>query len=136
MEQNSYCVPWALAFVAGVTPNEVAAIIKDARVREETGRRPGRAVRAVGRSLYTSAAVLGRLGLRIVATVERPGMTVAKWAANRAKWNDKGTWLVRVAGHLVVYRDGVIYDNQRPAGIPATSYRSRVCNAWLVSGIA
>lgn len=106
-KQNGFCVPFALSFVSGKTPNEIADMI-----REERG--DGRPVRGVQAIFYK--AVLSVLGFAITATVRSPGMTVRKWAANRAKWGDKTTWLVRVAGHIVVYRDGVVYDNHRKSG--------------------
>jgi hypothetical protein len=106
---NGYCVPFALAFISGKTTDEVAAMI-----REERG--DGGPVRRVHPRHYL--AILPALGFKITARVRRPGMTIRKWAANRAKWGDKSTWLVRKAGHIMVYRDGMIYDNSHCHATP------------------
>jgi hypothetical protein len=124
---TTWCVPFALAFVSGATPAEVESII-------QMDRGTSRPVRGVRRSEYIP--LLKELGVSITATVDRPGATFRKWAANRAKWGDKSTWLIRKSGHLFVYRDGLMYDNTHPAGQPAessTMRNVRVCVAWQVS---
>ena len=104
---NNYCVPFALGKMSGKSPDEIAAL-----VRVERGR-PGR---VTGVANYVWEALIAKLGFKINVRVTRPGMTVRKWAANRAKWGDKSTWLVRVSGHLMFYCDNVLYDNHTPAG--------------------
>lgn len=126
---NSYCVPFALSFISGKTPDDIAELI-----REERG--DGRPVRGVLGMHYKP--VLRHLGFKITATVHRPRMTVRKWAANRAKWADKSTWLVRVAGHIMVYRDGIIYDNQQKAGAAHDAHEysnSHVSEAFQVGAV-
>jgi hypothetical protein len=126
-KQNGFCVPFALSFISGKTPNEVADMI-----REERG--DGRPVRGVQAVFYK--AVLHQLGFKITASVRRPGMTIAKWAANRAKWADKSTWLVTNAGHAMIYRDGVIYDNGNKGGKPSAEHpyaTARLRSAYQVS---
>ena len=128
IKQSTWCVPWAIAFVTGKTPNEIADLIK-----EERG--DGRPVRGVCQ-LHYLAVLRGALGVKITATVRFPGMTIRKWAANRAKWGDKSTWLVMNSGHMMVYRAGVIYDNASPTGLPAPIHKyagARLRDAWQVS---
>lgn len=125
---NSYCVPFALGKISGKTPDEIARMIRDER---DDG---GRAVRRVGQRHYLP--VLATLGFKITATVRRPGMMIRKWAANRAKWADKSAWLIRKEGHVMVYQDGVIYDNTKPAGMPFDTHpcaNSRLTDAWQVA---
>lgn len=127
-KQNSWCVPFALSFISGKTPNEIAELVK-----EERG--DSRAVRDVSNFIWHVVLKVA-LGFKITAEVRRPGMTIRKWAANRAKWGDKSTWLITKAGHLMVYRDGVIYDNHRPSGSPASIHHyagSRLRAALQVS---
>ena len=110
---NGFCVPFALGFISGKTPDQIAELIQ-----EERG--SSRPVRGVTPSHYLP--VIAQLGFKITATVRRPGMTIRKWAANRAKWGDKSTWLINKSGHMMVYRDGVIYDNHAKAGRPADQH--------------
>jgi hypothetical protein len=127
MKQNNWCVPFALAFISGKTPNDIVDLIKEER--GET-----RAVRGVNQRHYLP--VLAHLGFKITATVRRPGMTIRKWAANRAKWGDKSTWLITNVGHMMVYRDGIIYDNGHPDGSPVSIHKygvARLRDAWQVS---
>lgn len=124
---NSYCVPFALSFISGKTPDDIARMI-----RAERG--DGAAVRRVNTRHYLP--VLADLGFKITATVRRPGMTIGKWASVRAKWGDKSTWLIRKSGHIAVYRDGVIYDNQFRSGRPAAEHpmaTSRMVDGLQVS---
>lgn len=127
---NTFCVPFALSFVTGKTPDQIAELI--AIERGEAGK----AVRRVGQRHYLP--VLKKLGFRILATVTSPGMTVRKWAAVRSKWGDNSTWLVRKAGHLFVYRAGMIYDNTNPEGKSVDTYslgRCRLVQAWQIGVI-
>ena len=127
---NAYCVPFALGFVTGKTPDQIAELI--AIERGEAGQ----AVRRVSQKHYLP--VLKRLGFRILATVAFPGMTVRKWAAVRSKWGDNSTWLVRKSGHLFVYRAGLIYDNNNPEGIKVDLHslgRCRLVQAWQIGVI-
>lgn len=122
---NNWCVPFALAFVSGKTPDEIADLIKEQRG-------DNRAVKGVCQ-LHYLPVIRGPLGFKITAVVRRPGMTIRKWAANRVKCADKSTWLVMSNGHMMVYRDGIVYDNQQKAGIAADVYKygtSRLRDAW------
>jgi hypothetical protein len=125
---NKFCVPFAFAFITGKTPDEIADLIS-----EERG--DGRPVRGVS-MLHWLPVLKVALGVTITATVRRPGMTIRKWAANRAKWGDKSTWIVTNNGHMMVYRDGVIYDNHSPAGSPVSIHEygtTRLRDALQVS---
>ncbi len=126
VKQNSWCVPFAIGMVTGKTPNEIADLIKE----ERGGNRPVRGV-----CLLHYLPVLKRL-MRITAVVRRPGRTIRKWAANRVKWGDKSTWLIMNAGHMMVYRDGVIYDNHVKGGAPFAEHKfasARLRDAWQVA---
>ena len=124
---NKFCVPFALGFISGKTPDQIADLI-----REERG--DAGPVRRV--HTYHYLPVLKGLGFKITAEVRRPGMTIRKWAANRVKWGDKSTWLIRKSGHIMVYRDGFIYDNGNPTGKAADSHPhsgSRLAQALQVA---
>lgn len=125
---NQFCVPFALAFISGKTPDDIAELVQEVRG-------DGRPVRGVSPLVYLKI-LKETLGFKITAEVVRPGMTIRKWAANRVKWADKSTWLVRSAGHIMVYRDGVLYDNHARVGLPFADHKfanRRLRNAMQVS---
>lgn len=152
--QNKFCVPFALSFIAGITPNQAADAIKSflvgkchenakryareskqyaingenghakayavyatnaKRMATTNAKRP---IKGVRHSDYTHPEFLASIGLKALAEVTRPGMTIKSWARARVHWNDKGSWLISNNGHAMVYRDGVIYDNSTPQGKP------------------
>ncbi len=112
---NKFCVPFALGMIAGKTPDEIADLV--CQERQDFG-----PVRGVAPVVYMSI-LKNQLGIKITAEVRRPHMTIRKWAANRAKWGDKMPWLIRKSGHLMVYLDGMIYDNHIPNGAPAATHK-------------
>lgn len=112
---NQFCVPFALGMIAGKTPDEIAKLVQEER--QDFG-----PVRGVAPSIYMNI-LKNQLGVKITAEVRRPGMTIRKWAANRAKWGDKAPWLIRKSGHVMVYLDGMIYDNHIPNGAPAAEHK-------------
>lgn len=127
-KQNGFCVPFALGMLAGKTPNEIADIIR--QERDDFG-----VVRGVMHAVYMNI-LRNQLGIKITASVRRPGMTIRKWAANRAKWGDKAPWLIRKSGHVMVYLDGMIYDNHIPNGAPAAEHKfatGRLVDAYQVA---
>jgi hypothetical protein len=124
-KQNTYCVPFALAFIAGVQPNDVAALVSALR-QERSAKQGGRcrvAVKGVSHYEYLDDGLLATLGLRAAAQVKRPGMIFKSWCANRVKWGDKGSWLISNRGHALVYRDGIIYDNAQKQGKPYAEHK-------------
>lgn len=128
---NTYCVPFALAFVTGKTPDEVAALLQGQRMAAGHKKR---AVSAVYGFEYGN--LLHALGVKILADVRKPGMTLRKWAAIRVKWGDTKPWLVRISGHMVVYQDGKFYDNGCHGGAPLDAFTwstSRLVRAWQVT---
>jgi hypothetical protein len=114
-KQNAFCVPFALGMIAAKTPNEIARLVQEEM--KDFG-----AVRGVMPFVYLNI-LKNQLGIKITAEVRRPGMTIRKWAANRAKWGDKSPWLIRKSGHVMVYLDSMIYDNHIPNGAPAATHK-------------
>jgi hypothetical protein len=51
-------------------------------------------------------------------------MRLHTWAKVRQQWRDAETWVVCVTGHFLIYRDGVVYDNGNPKGVPIAACRS------------
>jgi hypothetical protein len=138
VKQNPYCVPFAYAFVTGKTPNDIAAIIRG--LREDAGDRgPNNNGRRRPVTLvygWEYDGIQTALGLKVGAYIQKPGMTLRKWAAVRARWNDATTWLVRISGHMVVYRNGMFYDNRNREGKTPEAFvfgNSRLKSAWQVS---
>lgn len=171
VKQNRFCVPFALAFIAGLTPNDAAAALKtwlvsrakqnakrytresrqhadngDARMAivyknyaanaaaraQSNARKP---IKGVQCGIYTNPDFLATLGLKVAASVGRPGMTIKSWCAVRVKWADKGTWIVCNSSHALVFVDGIIYDNGHKTGVPFADYEyttTRVENATLL----
>lgn len=130
---NNYCVPFAFGYVSGRTPDEVAAVISTERMeRGDTGM--ARAVRAVWG--FEFGVIMRALGIKVTAYVGRPNMTLRKWANVRAKWGDDKRWLVRMSGHMVVYHNGLFYDNQCHKGATPEAFKygnSRLKEAWQVA---
>lgn len=118
------CVPFALSLLTGVPAADVKT-----QLQEDGGYSSRKG--AFPRTIYIP--LLEKLGGKITARVESPRMTVRHWAAIRAQHNDRAPWLVRISGHLMVYRDGALYDNAHPAGdAMARCGNSRVAHAWQV----
>jgi hypothetical protein len=121
------CVPFAVSYLTGASAQEVlASLQEDGGYSARKGRFP--------RSVYIP--LLEKLGAKITAAVHEPGMTVKRWASIRAHHGDRSRWLVRVSGHVVVYHDGVIYDNNTPAGTATSASavgKCRVTHAWQVA---
>jgi len=121
---NSYCGPFALAYVCGITTDEAAE-----RIRAISGQR---IVRGVFSRVLVEAL---RRHSTVTAEVKHPHKRLRTWAKVRQQWRDAETWVVNVTGHYVIYRDGVVYDNNNPKGIPldaSNSANSRVKFAWCV----
>lgn len=119
------CVPFALSFVSGATPEEALALL------QEDG---GYSRRKSGfpRSVYIPA--LAKLGVKVLATNHSPRVTVGTWLRDVA--NLESTWIIRISGHLMVTQGGKLFDNQDPTGtgksLKATT-RCRVTHAWKVA---
>lgn len=123
---NTWCVPFAFAYVSGKTPDDIADLLK-------SDRGSSRAVKRVYAFEYP--ALLRHLGIKIGAIVDKPGMTLRKWVAVRARHNDTGLWLVRVTGHMLVLDAGKLYDNCNHGGVALDGYayaNSRMRSAWQV----
>ena len=117
---NRFCVPYAYAKILGVSPDEIADIIKEGRVqRADAGARiRPRLVKGQVRGVYgwEQERIKEVLGIKVFAKVSRPGMTIGRWAKIRQMHGDTMAWIVRVSGHALVYKDGKFYDNGTPAG--------------------
>jgi len=119
------CVPFALSFVSGATPEEVLALLQ-----EDGGY--GRRKRTFPRSGYIPA--LKKLGVSVLATNHSPHVTVQTWVRDVA--GPASTWIIRVSGHLMVSQGGKIFDNMDPTGSGASlkaMARCRVTHAWKVA---
>jgi hypothetical protein len=119
------CVSFALGFVSGRPVNEVLALLQEdgGYSRRKTG---------FPRSVYIPA--LAKLGVRVLDRRDTLRTTVGTWVRDIA--NPASTWLVRISGHLMVCRDGTIYDNEDPSGTGkslASVARCRVTHAWKVA---
>jgi hypothetical protein len=109
---NTYCGPFALAYVCGITTDEAAE-----RIRAISGQRVVKGVYG-----HVLAAALRRHS-KVIGEVKNPGMRLHTWAKVRQKWRDAETWVVCTTGHFLIYRDGVVYDNQHPDGRPIEGHR-------------
>jgi len=110
---NSYCGPFALAYVCGITPDEAAE-----RIRAISGQR---VVKGVYGHVLTAAL---RRHSKVTAEVKRPHKRLITWAKVRKQWRDAETWVVCVTDHYLIYRDGMVYDNGCPKGVPVETCRS------------
>lgn len=123
---NTYCGPFALAFVTGKNTDEAADLL----------RRIGKYRIVKGVHDYVLGEAL-KSTVGVTAIVSLPKMTLRSWIKVRQRWNDKGTWVVSVTGHFLVYRDGILYDNRNHAGKPFEKHISskrHVHHCWLING--
>jgi len=121
------CVPFALSYLTGKPADDVMASL------QEDGGFSSRKL-CFPRSVYIP--LLEKLGAKITARVVSPRMTVKRWAALRALHGDRAPWLIRISGHVMVYRDGALYDNGDPSGTGKAMEQSgkcRVTHAWQVA---
>jgi hypothetical protein len=119
------CVPFALGFVSGRPINEVLAILQ-----EDGGY--GRRKMNFPRGVYIPA--LAKLGVRVLDRRVNLRATVRTWVRDIA--NPASTWILRVSGHLMVGRDGKIFDISDPTGSGESlrAYgRSILTHAWKVA---
>jgi hypothetical protein len=121
------CVPFALSYLTGKPADEVLSLL------QEDGGYSARK-KSFPRTVYIP--LLEMLGAKITARVVEPHMTVKRWASILAKRGDRAPWLIRVSGHVVVYRDGTLYDNGDPSGTGKAmdlNGKCRVTHAWQVA---
>lgn len=122
---NGYCGPYALGRVAGISTDEAARIIR--------GFSGARAVKGVAPCDLSKAL---RTTVPVITFLKRPHMTLAKWAAVRAKWDDKNAWVVYISGHYIVYRQGMVYDTFNPEGVAIDAYARKTAHmngAWATT---
>lgn len=125
---NTYCVPYALAKLSGKSPDDIAELIR-------SDRGGGRVARVYG---FESMKVMDILGIKVTAEVRKPGMCIAKWAGVRILHGDTSAWIIGIAGHMMLYRQGKFYDNSNPTGVDVFAYkhgrsrlqRARQVDAW------
>ncbi len=134
MAINKFCGPYAYGKITGLSSNEAARVLAGHDWRyEEAGTGYNKPVRSVlGMAMRTALKATGA----VVGELRRPGMTLATWANVRLKWVDPNAWVVFVSGHFVVYRQGFVYDNGSPLGVPLMAHeaaKQRIKSATCVS---
>lgn len=126
MRAAKQCVPYALGKVTGRRSWDIAG-----QLIEDGGHSMRK--RSFRRTEYIP--LLKELGVKVTAELRAPHMTTVTFDRIRLRQADTSAWLVQIAGHLLVYRRGAIYDNSHPAGISAMLWHGRKCpirNAWQV----
>lgn len=121
---TAYCGPSAIAILTGVPLSRIESMLK--RGRKGWGDKPIK-----GTYMHEVKRVLKRLGCK-VQEVKNPVSPVGKFADDV---RHAGTFLVRVTGHLMVARGGVLADSSNLTGVPVEAYHRgtrRVRNAWKV----
>lgn len=121
---NPWCVPYAIGKVTGKTSDQIADLLQA---------EGGKKVTKVRSSAYIP--LLKELGVNILAQIDKPHMTVARWARLMTSRGDERAWLIRGGGHLMVFFQDKIYDNMRPLGSAPMIHpaaRTRIKNAWKV----
>jgi hypothetical protein len=135
---NTYCGPFALGYLLGITPDEAAALIREDRQQRQYrfgqanlwGGRPKQlTVRGVYnhemvRILENHTHIQQRTGYYV------PKPTLAAWLKGKS-----GLWLVNVTSHYVVLDGRKLYDNGHREGVPLREWkkrRVRVGQAWQI----
>lgn len=149
---STYCGPYVLSHVLGITREEAAKLIQDLRARRERvnsnlrNYKPGRGYG--GRRRRPSAPVTSVWSEEIAAILEarhrvlsnqfcRQGggsPTLRQWLAIE-KVSPFGCYVLLITGHFIVYDNGHIFDNTHPEGVEPESglyARRRVKRVWEV----
>jgi hypothetical protein len=140
---NRWCVPFAYAKPLGCTTDEVAELIQHHRDEDDgdqhtTGRNarsfwPREVARVYG---FEQMQFEDAVGIKTLAYVRKPGMTLKTWAKLKARQGDTGAWLIHIAGHALLFKAGLFYDNTHARGATPETYSyagSRLVKAQLVN---
>lgn len=113
---NEFCGPYAYAKLLGISTDEAEQIIRKFDFRY------------VGNGPMASKPVKGLLGSamrealkatgKVIAQIPKPHMTLRTFIEAKIKKGDDHVWMVFVTGHFVLYRRGMVYDNNNPHGKP------------------
>jgi hypothetical protein len=125
---SKYCGPFVLSEVLKCTPAEAEQTI--IRITEDPRYRRG--VRGMF-DVSMRKVLVSTVGIR--GYVFEPNMQLKTWAKVRQKWNDKGTWVVLVTSHYVLYKDGIVRDTICRDGVDVINHpvaKRKVRRAWYL----
>jgi hypothetical protein len=135
--RDAYCVPTSLAILTGRTAQECEAAIRAVRGQEE-------AAPVVGVTVYHQIQAARALGCAITPYEPAKALLLVDSGRRysrrtlRTLLRDHGDvfesrpLLFEVSGHVFVVKDGVLYDNNYPEGVPAVTSH---CAGCRVTGV-